>query len=331
MKKFLKWFAGIILVLVIAYAVGPKPDRPDFKTQVITLPASLTDLEKQINESEKSVRGIKPENQARIVWADTAKKEKTKVAILYIHGLLASQGEGAPVHTDLAKKYNANLYLARLPEHGIERGDSSLITLTADKMEASAERDLEIAKKLGDEVIVMGTSTGGTLALFLASKHPEIKALVLYSPCIKLHNPATVLLNKPWGLQIGRIFSGGPVIKDSVLSKEHAQYWYMHYRVEGIVALVNLYSNTMKPEVFSKVKCPVFLGYFFKNEEVQDQTVSVEALLKMFDELGTPSEFKRKIPFPEAGAHVIASPIRSKDWMGVERETDKFLNEIVKL
>lgn len=329
MKKFLKWFAGIILLLAVVYAVGPKPHKPDFKTQEIILPASLTDLEKQINDGEKAVRGIKPDNQARIVWADTAKKEKTKIAILYIHGLLASQGEGAPVHTDLAKKYNANLYLARLPEHGIERGDSSLINLTADKLIASAERDLEIAKKLGDEVIVMGTSTGGTLALYLTSKHPEIKALVLYSPCIKLHNPASALLGKPWGLKIGRMVAGGPVMIDSALSKEHAQYWFLHYRVEGIVALVSLYSNTMKPEVFAKVKCPVFLGYFFKNDEIQDKTVSVEALLKMFDELGTPASLKQKTAFPEAGAHVIASPIRSKDWQGVERETDKFLTDIV--
>ena len=331
MKTFLKWIAGIILVLFVAYAAGPKPHKPDFKTQEINLPASIIDLEKQINDGEKSVKGIKPDNQARIVWADTSKKEKTKVAILYLHGLLASQGEGAPVHTDLAKKYNANLYLARLPEHGIDRGDSSLINLTAEKLESSAERDLEIAKKLGDEVVVFGTSTGGTLALFLTSRHPEIKALVLYSPCVKLYNPASTMLNKPWGLQIGRIVAGGPVMRDSALSKEHAQYWTLNYRVEGIVALVNLYSNTMNQDVFSKVKCPVFMGYFYKNEDVQDKTASVAAMLKMFDELGTPAALKRKTAFPEAGAHVIASPIRSKDWQGVERETDKFLTEIVNL
>jgi pimeloyl-ACP methyl ester carboxylesterase len=331
MKKFLKWVAGIIIIILVAYGVGPKPHKPDFRIQEINLPYSLIDLEKQINESEKSIKGLKPDNQARIVWADTAKKEKTRVAILYLHGLLASQGEGAPVHTDLAKKYNANLYLARLPEHGIDRGDSSLISLTAEKLVASAEKDLEIAKKLGDEVVIFGTSTGGTLALYLTSKHPEIKALVLYSPCIKLYNPASTLLNKPWGLQIGRMVAGGPVMKDSAESREHAQYWTLKYRVEGIVALVNLYSNTMKPEVFSKVKCPVFLGYFYKNEDVQDKTASVAAMLKMFDELGTPAEFKQKTAFPDAGAHVIASPIRSKDWQGVERETDKFLAEIVKL
>jgi hypothetical protein len=87
----------------------------------------------------------------------------------------------------------------------------------------------------------------------------------------------------------------------------------------------------MKPAVFSKIKCPVFLGYYYKNEDEQDHTVSVPAMLKMFDELGTVSALKEKVPFPEAGVHVIVSEIRSKDWKGVERKTDEFLKDIVGL
>jgi hypothetical protein len=73
------------------------------------------------------------------------------------------------------------------------------------------------------------------------------------------------------------------------------------------------------------------MGYYFKNEIEQDNTVSIPAMLRMFDELGTPGELKQKQAFPNAGAHVIASYIRSKDWQGVERETDKFLTDKVKL
>lgn len=329
MKKFLKWFAVIIIVIAVAYGVGPKPQKPDFKIHEFNLPSSLTDLEKQINDSEKSVKSIKPDNQARIVWADTSKKEKTKVSFLYLHGFSASQAEGAPVHTDLAKRYNANLYLSRLSEHGIDKGDSSMIDLTADNYFASAERALEIAKKIGDEVIVIGTSGGGALTLFLTSRHPEIKAVVLYSPCVKLYDGTAVILNKPWGLQIARKAMGGEVSINEPESPEHSNYWQLNYRVEAVVALQNLVANTMTPETFSKIKCPVFLAYYYKNEDEQDKTVSVPAMLKMFDELGTPAELKRKIAFPESGQHVIASYIRSKDWQGVERETDKFLAEIV--
>ena len=331
MKRFGKWLSGIILALFIIYSVGPRPSKPDFTIHEINLPVSLMDLENNINRSENAIKGIKPDNQARIIWADSSKKEKTKIAFIYLHGFSASQAEGDPVHKDLAKKYNANLYLSRLAEHGIDRGDSSMINLTAGAYEASAEDAFSITKKLGDEVVVIGTSAGGTLSLYLASRHPEIKAIVLYSPCVKLYDNTAMILDKPWGLQIARIVSGGPVRKFESESKVHANYWQLDYRIEALLALQSLISNTMKPEVFSNVKCPVFLGYYYKNEIEQDKTVSVPAMLKMFDELGTPAALKQKKAFPEAGAHVIGSYIRSKDWLGVEKETDTFLSDIVKL
>jgi esterase/lipase len=330
MKTVLKWFLGIVLALFIIYSVGPRPSKPDFTIHEVNLPSALNELETKLAHAENSVKGIKPDNQARIIWADSSKKEKTKIAFLYLHGFPASWAEGSPVHTDLAKKYHANLYLSRLSEHGIDNGDSTMINLTADKWVASAEEAFAITKKLGDEVIIIGTSGGGALTLFLTSRHPEIKAIVLYSPCIKLYSKAAAILVKPWGLQIARKIQGSVLI-DSSTSEAHANYWDLHYRLEGVRALVNLYSNTMNPEIFMKIKCPVFLGYYYKNEEEQDKVVSVMAMLKMFDELGTPPELKQKVAFPNAGAHVISSYIRSKDWQGVERETDKFLTDKVKL
>jgi esterase/lipase len=330
MKTFGKWFAGIVLVLILAYTTGPRPSKPDFTLHKITLPVSLTDLESNIKQTENSVKGIRPDNQARIIWADSSKKEKTRIAFLYLHGFSASQAEGDPVHKDLAKKYNANLYLSRLYEHGIDRGDSTMINLTAGEYEASAEKALAIAEKLGDEVVVIGTSAGGALTLFLASRHPEIKAIVLYSPCVRLFDKTAMILDKPWGLQIAKLVSGGPVKKFKPESKAQSDYWQLNYRVEALVALQNLVSNTMKPAVFSGIKCPVFLGYYYKNETEQDKTVSVPAMMKMFDELGTAATLKQKKAFPDAGAHVIASYIRSKDWQNVEKETDKFLTDIVK-
>jgi esterase/lipase len=273
---------------------------------------------------------MKPDNEARIVWADTSVKEKTKIAMLYLHGFSASQGEGEPVHRNLSRKYNANLYLARLEDHGIDLGDSTMINMTSDKYYSSAENALRIASKLGDEVIVIGTSAGGMLTLHLASRHPEIKAIVLYSPCVQLYDKMAPVLDNPWGKQIVNAVAG-PLSVYPAESDLHSRYWTLKYSNQGLVALQNLITHAMKPEVFSKIKCPVFLAYYYKNEEEQDKTVSVPAMLKMFDELGTPENLKRKMAFPETGAHVIASYIRSKDWQGVERETDKFLSEIAGL
>lgn len=327
----MKWLAGIILGLLLIYMVGPRPAKPDFTIHEASVPASLTDLEKYVDQNEKSVKGLKPDNQARIIWADSINKVKTRIAIVYLHGFSASQAEGDPIHRDMAKKYHANLFLSRLEEHGIDRGDSSMIGLKADSYEASAERALAIGEKLGDEVIVIGTSAGGALSLYLASRHPEIKAIILYSPCVRLYDATAVILDKPWGLQIARLATGAPVKKFPSEGKAHSNYWQLDYRLEALVALQNLIMHTMDKTNFEKIKCPVFLGYYFKDENEQDKTVSVPAMLKMFDELGTPADMKEKVAFPEAGAHVIGSYIRSKDWQGVERETDKFLGEKLKL
>jgi hypothetical protein len=84
----------------------------------------------------------------------------------------------------------------------------------------------------------------------------------------------------------------------------------------------------VKPETFAKIKMPVFLGYYYKDEENQDKVVSVEAMLKAFDELGTPAAQKQKVALPNTGDHVIASHFTSKDLEAVFRETDAFLKSV---
>jgi hypothetical protein len=69
------------------------------------------------------------------------------------------------------------------------------------------------------------------------------------------------------------------------------------------------------------------MGYYYKNEEEQDKVVSVPAMLKMFDELG--SKDKKKVAFPNAGNHVLASPILSKDVPNIQKETEKFLDGVL--
>ena len=71
------------------------------------------------------------------------------------------------------------------------------------------------------------------------------------------------------------------------------------------------------------------MAYYYKDEENQDKVVSVEEMLKAFDELGTPASLKRKVALPNTGDHVIASRFTSKDLEGVRRESDGFLKEVL--
>ena len=95
-------------------------------------------------------------------------KNKTAYSIVYLHGFSASQAEGDPVHKNIAAMFGCNLYLSRLAEHGIDTTEP-MMNLTADKNWESAKQALAIGKQLGNKVILMGTSTGGTNALQLGS------------------------------------------------------------------------------------------------------------------------------------------------------------------
>jgi esterase/lipase len=326
--KFLKWLAFIVLILIIVYFFGPKPGSPKFTKDLITVPSEPVALEQYIHDHE-ALHKLKPFNEARVVWFNDSAKEKTEHAIVYLHGFSASQEEGNPVHIDFAKKFGCNLYLSRLEDHGVDTTEP-LLTFTADRVWNSAKEAYAIGRQLGKKVILMGTSTGGTLALKLAVEYPDITGLILLSPNIAINDPNAWLLNNHWGLQIAHLVKG-TYNHASDTSSLYAQYWNNKYRMEATVQLEELLESTMKESIFSKVTQPTLVLYYFKDEEHQDKVVKVSAMKRMFAQLGTPVNTKRMIAIPNAGDHVIGSYIKSKDVQSVETECEKFGVEILKL
>jgi esterase/lipase len=239
--------------------------------------------------------------------------------------------EGDPLHREVAKKFGANLLLARVAGHGVPDSDSTFATVTADEYYQSVENYYAIAKKLGDEVVVLGTSFGGAMSLILAANHPEIKALMLYGPCIAIKDPNATLLDNPWGLQMAHLITGSDYRDIPVMAKGHAENWSLHYRLEGVVAVQNLLTHAMTKEVFEKVKIPVFMGYYYKDEEHQDNVVSVDAMKEMFEQLGTPASLKKSEAFPNSGNHVITSNLLGKLTDAPIASSEAFLRNVVKL
>ena len=329
MKRLMKIIAALVALLAMVYFLGPKPAAPNYNNNLIQVPSDAAALEAYVASNEANHK-VKPDNEARIVWADDSTKAKTPYVIVYLHGFSASQEEGNPVHKNIAGQFGCNMYLARLSEHGIDTIDP-LINMTATSLWESAKEAYAIGKQLGDKVILMGTSTGGTVALELASNFEDVAGLVLYSPNIAINNPSAFLTNNPWGLQIARMVIGGQenIIKNK--PPEFKKYWNDHYRLESIVELQELLETTMIPSHFNKIKCPLLTLYYFKDEKNQDPVVKVSAMKEMFEAVSTPANLKRMVAVPEAGNHVLASPIQSNDIVTVEKETALFLEQIMKL
>jgi pimeloyl-ACP methyl ester carboxylesterase len=326
--KPLKWFGIIVLLLIIAYFLGPRPAIPHYTLDLPAIPADPAAMESYIRNHEAQHK-LKPGNEARIVWLNDSLKQKTEYAIVYLHGFSASQEEGDPVHTLFAKKFGCNLYLSRLAEHGIDTTEP-LVNLTAENLWTTAKEAYAIGKQLGKKVILMGTSTGGSLALQLAAEYPDIAGLILLSPNIAINDGAAWVLNNHWGLQVAHMVKGKyNTAKDT--TAVYKQYWYHKYRMEGAVALEELLETTMKASLFEKVKQPVLLLYYYKDDDHQDPVVKVSAMKRMFRQLGTPPGLKRETAIPGAGDHVIGSWIKSKDLPAVEDNCKKFALEILKL
>ncbi len=326
--RTIKIISGIIILLLATYFLGPQMPKPELNTELPVVTGDIGGYVTKLESAEK----VRPGNEAKIIWANDSVHAQTEYVLLYLHGFSASRMEGFPVNEDFPKRYGCNAYLARLAAHGLIT-ENPLIDMTPFRLYESAKLALVIAQQLGKKVIIMGTSTGGTLAIKLAADFPDmVYGLILYSPNVQLKNKAFTLLSKPWGLQIARLVVGGDFrTSEDDPNSESCKYWYCRFRAEGLVYLQQLVEATMKKVIFAKVKCPLFMGYYYKDEQHQDQQVEVKAALKMFSLVGTPGAMKRAKPFPEAGAHVIACSLTSKCVPEVEKSTFEFAESILKM
>lgn len=328
MMKFLKILLAFALIFYVVYLLGPKPAPGQYTDGLYPIKDTGAALQ-QLVEANESRFKLKPDNEARIVWANDSLKNRTKYAVVYLHGFSASQEEGDPIHTHFAKSIGANLYLARLSEHGKDTVDA-LYLMTATSLWESAKEAYSIGKQLGEKVIIIGTSTGGTLTLMLAAEqYPEIAGVILYSPNIAINDPMAWMTNNPWGVQLGRMVLGGKNNTAGDNRELYKKYWNYTYRIESIAEVQQLLEEKMTPETFKKINQPLLMLYFYKDEANQDPTVKVSAMKEMFSQISTPADKKRAVALPNTGNHVIGSYIKSKDLQSVEEETLKFAREIL--
>lgn len=331
MNLIFRAFLLIFILLSIMYLLGPEPPRPALGLELPGITADLALLEQQIKKKEQS-EPVKTDNEARIIWANDTLKEQTAWSLLYLHGFSASWYEGYPVNQDFALEFGCNAYFARLSGHGIESGDA-LLEMTPDALWESAKEALMISRRLGKKVLIMSTSSGGTLALKLAAEFPEyVDGLILFSPNVRINNSAAFVLSKPWGLQIARmVYKGKYRITNEDFDSKDCAYWNCKYRLESVVFLQQLVEKTMQKELFTRITCPVFLGYYFKDNDHQDDVIKVDAARTMFQNLGTPGHLKREKAFPNAETHTIACELFSKAVDAVRTETYIFASDILNM
>ena len=327
-KKSLKWLGVLILLLASVYLLGPRVQYPKVNTDPIAFDIPLNSLDDYLAAQESETTDIKPENEAKIIWADSS-KTRTEFSVVYLHGFSASREEGSPLHENFAARYGFNLYLPRLYDHGRYSKDAFKGMLPS-QLVNSAKEAIAVGRLLGEKVILMSCSTGGTLSALLAPEDPSVHSLLMYSPNIDVYDPTSELIIRPWGKQMLDFVLDGEY-NQIKYGEEARKYWAEAYHSDGLLALKYLIEEEMNEDLFSKIDIPVFMGYYYKDEEHQDKVVSVPRMLDFYAQIETSDNLKRKLAFPEAGRHVFTSHVFSNDMQAVENETYKFAEEVLEL
>ena len=319
----------IISFFILIFLLGPKIEKPIIFKDLPKIKLSINEVKSWIHQKELKFTNIKEGNESRIIFYDSVPK-KTNLSIVYLHGFSGSSQDGSPVHINTAKKLKSNIYLPRLYAHGLN-SDEPLLEYTGEKYLDSAREALAIGKIIGEKVILMCTSTGCSAALALAANHPQVSALVMYAPNIRITHPLDFVATLPWGLYIVRLVEGGKYHYITNTWEDKEKFWTTKYRLEAPIEMQNLLETAMNEEVFRKVMVPTFSGFYYKNEVEQDNVVSVNAMRMMFKQLGTEDSLKLEIAFEDAGGHEIAYNIVNKNYLKVQKSTLNFLQNVFNL
>ncbi len=304
MKRKLTWFGVTVLALAVLVVAGP---RYVAEIDVAPVPA-IGDADEYVTSVESKVSDIWRGAEKRIVWF-SEDRSRTDRVIVYVHGFSATRREVAPLCDSLAARLGANLFYTRLAGHG--RPAASLATVTVSDWLFDIREALAVAEELGDRIVMVATSTGGTLAVWAVSgglteeETRNVEALILMSPNFGPADRRSNMVLMPWGMHLTRLMIG-----DMREWKPHnalqARHWTTRYPVEAVfpvMASVRAVRN-IDPSGFRR---PVLVAY-----SPYDTVLDTARILAWYDAIG--SDTKVLLPVMDAGdpsAHVLAGDILS--------------------
>lgn len=245
-SKLRRYFYGVIVLIIAAAAVFLLGPRTEVSTRITFEAASIGEnIGAYLETREARFADIREGLQKKIVWAYPLSKAKTPISIVYIHGFSASSGEVRPLPDLVAERLGANLFYTRLTGHG--RTGDAMGEATVEAWINDTAEALEIGRRLGERVIIMATSTGGSLDTWAAAQPRLINGvagIVNISPNYGINNPAARAMTWPWAKQLIELVEGKRRSFEPA-NELHRLYWTHEYpsavalQVAEIVELAN--------------------------------------------------------------------------------------------
>jgi len=304
MKGYLlnnNFIAGLFPALVtVLFLIGPRVDL-DTTVHPLALPR---DLDAYLAQTEAVHNSLVPGTEKKIVWAHTP-GEQTPLSLVYVHGFSASRQDTAPLAAMIAGRLGANLFCTRLTGHGC--GSAAMLDGSVKAWANDMHEAVEVGRRLGRRVVLMGISTGGTLAVWQAAREDQekIAALVLLSPNFGPADRRTMILTWPWGAQLAELLVGKTRSWQPV-NEGHGRYWTSSYPVRALLPMMGMV-KLVKSLDLRGIKMPTLVVY-----SPEDKTVDVPAVIAAFQGIG--AEQKKLLALSQVsdpGRHVLAGDILS--------------------
>lgn len=279
---------------------------PEALVNSATAPVLPDDLDRYLADTEQQVSDqfdLIPDTEKRIRWQTPG--VRTRLSVVYLHGFSATRQEIAPTAEIVADRLGANLFETRLTGHG--HGTLPLHEVRAEDWLQDAAEALTIGGAIGEQIILIATSNGATLALAMIGHESvdDVAVQVLISPNLAPRDPAAAWLTRPAGPLIARLLVGD-TRSWTAHNPQQEKYWSTTYPTSATVEMMRLVdlANAGIPTTISQ-DLLVFLS-------PHDQVISPMAAMDAFAAIDSPR--KQLIEVDSAGdpsVHVLAGEILS--------------------
>lgn len=324
MRRLLPRLLLATAALVLVALAGPRTcvREPDIAAVQAAVPTSLVALPTWIADHEQRAGVTDTAVAARVRFANTTAPARTPWSVVYLHGFSATRQETAPVAERVAAALGANLFETRLHGHGLP-GDS-LGAVSARDWLHDAITALAIGRTLGDSVLVIGTSTGGTLGIWLATRPPAertaLQALVLISPNLGARDPRAEWLSTPWANVLLPLAI--PTHSWEPRNTEHARYWTTRYPSRALFPMQALVER-VRGTTLDDYTVPTLL-FYHDDDDVVDSRRTLAWIERVRDRDETRLETVQVIPTQGEDHHVLTGRIVSPS------QTQTFVQRIVR-
>ncbi len=299
---------GVVGAIAALLALGPRThvEAPSAQS---ALPATLSALPTWLADNERAAGVTDPNVAKRLVFTDSLTPAKTPWSVVYLHGFSATRQETAPLAQDVASALGANLFETRLRGHGLP-GDS-LGNVTAHDWLEDTEEAFAIGRAIGDSVLVIGVSTGGTLGVWLATQPIAAQAglarLVLISPNFGARDHAAEVLTLPWAKVILPRFI--PQRTWQARNEEQKRYWTVSYPSTALFPMQALVEHVRGASLEHFVVPTLVMNN--RNDNVVDAPRTERWLTRVANETHALVHQQLVVPTEGEDGHVLAGRIVS--------------------